>query len=305
MLGILAMPVFSRAQSGGVSVSPVKFEISANPGETQTSFFKVTNNGDSERVIRIAVEDFAPVGESGQVRLVEDAPSTYALSQWVTFDPIEFPLGAKETKQIEFRINVPFDAEPGGHYASILATVGGGAVEGGAAIAQKVGSLLLLHVAGDVEEEMFVKSMQSVIENPEKKDEYLPQNFFEYGPVTVLSRFENMGTVHLKPRGFVTLTNMMGREVDKVEIEQLNVLPNSVRRIPAELGEKWMFGKYTATMTAIYGSTNEPLSYSTSFWVFPWKVGGAVGFGVLIFLLFMFKARKRIRLAFKVLFKGN
>lgn len=303
-VALLLLPAKANAQSTGISISPVKFEISSNPGEEHTSIVKIFNRGDSAQTIRLVIEDFAPVGETGNVRLLDDAPSTYALSQWVTVNPIEFIVEPNQTQSVEFKINVPMDAEPGGHYASVVATAGGSGGSG-ASIAQKVGSLLLLHVAGDVEEEMFVKSMQSVVEDPNNQNEYLPAGYFEYGPVTVMTRFENMGTVHLKPRGFVALTNMMGQEVDRVEIEQLNVLPNSIRRIPVELGEKWMFGKYTATMTAIYGSTNEPLSYSTTFWVFPWKVGGLVGLGVLLVLLFLFKARKRIKVAFRVLFRGH
>lgn len=147
--------------------------------------------------------------------------------------------------------------------------------------------------------------MNSVIQDPNTDNEFINRNFFEYGPVTVLARFENQGTVHLQPRGHVALFNMLGREVDRENIQQVNVLPNSIRRIKLELGQKAMFGKYTATLTGIYGSTNEALSYSVSFWVIPWKITSGVGFATLVVLFFLIKARRRLRVALRILLRGN
>ena len=121
----------------------------------------------------------------------------------------------------------------------------------------------------------------------------------------MLARFENQGTVHLQPGGHVVLFNMLGREVDRESIQQENVLPNSIRRTTLELGQKAMFGKYTATLTGIYGSTNDPLSYSASFWVIPWKMVSGVGFALLVLLFFLIKARKRLKVALRILLRGN
>ncbi len=279
--------------AGAVSLSPLTFELIANPGETVSNIIRVTNTEDYSIGVNIDVEDFVAVGEEGQVAL-ENPPEnlTYSLAKWVTVSPKTFTIGANETVPVEFRISVPLDGEPGGHYSSVLATVSANAPEGGGVgVTQKVGSLLLLNVAGDVEERLHIA-------------EFSAPEFSEYGPVTILSRFENTGTVHVKPRGFILVKNMFGREVKKLDLPQKNVLPSSIRRVEVPWGNRLMFGRYEATLTAIYGSSNAPISAVTTFWVIPWKIVGGIVLGLLILLILLFKSRKRIRLALRILFKG-
>ena len=174
----------------------------------------------------------------------------------------------------------------------MLASFTDGNGASGVGVASKVGSLLLWQVAGATKESLSVASMEA----PE---------FSEYGPVTIGTRFKNSGTVHLKPKGFVLVQNLFGRETAKLQLDQKNVLPNSIRRIESKLDKKLLFGKYTATLTAIYGATNEPLSHSVSFWVIPWKISLAVLVGALIVLTILYRARRRILLALRILFKGE
>lgn len=276
-----------------VSLSPLTFELTANPGETVTNVLRVTNTEGYPIGITIDVEDFIAVGEEGQVALEDPSTDfTYSLAKWVTVTPQAFVLGGNDMVTVEFTVNVPIDAEPGGHYGSVLATVSASAPEGGGVgVAQKIGSLILLNVAGDVEERLHIA-------------EFSVPNYSEFGPVTILSRFENTGTVHVKPRGFILIKDIFGKEVDKLELTQKNVLPRSIRRIEVEWGNRLMFGRYEATLTAIYGTTNQPLSSVTSFWIIPWKIAGAVLLGVIILLAILIKGRKRIKLALRILFKG-
>ncbi len=198
-----------------------------------------------------------------------------------------------ETHTLTFTINVPANAEPGGHYGTILASITN-AQNGasGVGVASKVGALLLMQVAGNAKEAMSIAS-------------FTAPHFSEYGPVTITSRLQNTGSVHLKPFGFILVQNMWGHEVAKIPLDQKNVLPGSIRRIDTPFGGKWLFGKYTATLTAIYGSQNEPLSYVTSFWVIPWKALLAVVVGILVVLTLLFLMRKRIGLALAILVKGE
>jgi len=277
-----------------VSLSPLTFELSANPGETISNVLKITNTDPTPVLISINVEDFTAVGEEGQVTLQDDeGVHTYSLAKWVTVTPSVLSLGPNEAGTVQFTINVPFEAEPGGHYGSVLATIGSASPSaGGVSVTQKVGSLVLMNVAGDVTEQLFIEELSA-------------KPFSEYGPVTILSRFQNTGTVHLKPRGFILVKNMLGQEVEKLDLPQKNVLPHSIRRIEVPAGDKLMFGRYEATLTAIYGSANQPLSSVTTFWVIPWKITATVLIGLILLLSFIIKGRKRIRLALSVLFRGT
>lgn len=285
------MVFFVLPSAQAVSISPLTFELVANPGESVTNVVRVFNNtGDSVRVY-IKAEDFSATGEEGRVALEEPSENrTYSLASWVNVNPSIFNLGPNETKSVEFTIDVPMDAEPGGHYASVLASVSGeGNLNSGAAVVQQVGSLLLLNVAGEVDEQIQVV-------------EFSAPRLSESPPVPLFVRFKNTGTVHLKPSGFVIIKNIFGKEVGQIDLPQNNVLPNSIRKVSLDWDGGFLFGRYEATLAAIYGSTNTPLSAGTSFWVIPWKLLLLILVPLLVGLYFLYRGRKRVGLALRVLF---
>ncbi len=275
-----------------ISISPLTFELTANPGETVKNKIKIYNPSNQPVFINMEVEDFTAVGETGSVVVQESDDETYSLARWVNLSPTEFTLSPNERKIVDFTINIPADGEPGGHYGSILASVSPPEVSGGSGIAQKVGALVLLSVAGEVNEKLIVK-------------EFDAGKFYEKTPVDFLLRFENLGSVHARPRGFISITNMLGKKEIDIAFAQKNVLPNSIRKIDVRWDPPLAIGKYTATLVANYGVTNSPLSAVTSFWVFPWKMALVILVILIVVIIILVRSRKRLRLAFKVLLKGD
>ena len=293
-----AFPAAAQTDSGkAIAISPLTFEVTANPGDVITNALRVFNPGDEQVAVAVHVEDFSPSGETGQA-VVSAAESTgYSIASWTTIENLEFVLGPKEQAIVNHTIRVPVNAEPGGHYGAITAEVRAGAVTGGSgtAVAQKVASLLLVAVAGDVQESLTISDFVG------------PGNLvLDASAVTFASRFDNQGSVHLKPRGFVTITDTFGREIATVALDQKNVLPGSKRLIETTWSpEGFVIGRVNAQLTAIYGSTNEPLAASTSFWVVPIRVVGPIGGGLLVVLVLGFVFRKRFALAFSILVRGQ
>lgn len=282
---------------GGITISPLTFELTANPGDTIANKIKVFNPSDSPISIKMEVEDFKPVGEEGKVVTTteEDEDSTYSLRKWIKIIPNEFTLEVGGQKSVDFIIEVPQDAEPGGKYGSILAGISGSLGEGitGASVSQKTGSLVLLMVAGDLKEKLIIK-------------DFTVPSFQEYGPVPFEIRFENKGSVHAKPKGYIVITDWFGKNVAELEFPQKNVMPEATRKIETEWNTKWLLGKYTASVIGVYGASNENLtSQVITFWVLPWKLMLGVFVVLLIILFLFFKSRKRLRLAAKILFKGE
>lgn len=290
---ILANDVFAQAK--GIGISPLTFELTANPGDVLTNVLKVYNPTDSIMAIKMEVEDFTVRGELGQVVIEPAETETYSLARWITTEPLEFTLGPREQKFVDFTINVPENAEPGGKYGSVLASTAGiiGEEITGAVVAQKVGALVLLTVSGEVKEELIVK-------------EFSCPSFLEYGPVKFTIRFENTGTVHFRPRGFVVITDWRGKKVVDVAFPQNNVIPGAIRKIETSWDKKWLVGRYTAMLVGGYGTANIPFNPPVlTFWVFPWKIALAVFLGILVVLIFFYKTRKRWKMALKILLKGE
>ncbi len=293
---ILVVQINAQEEAIGINISPLNFELTANPGDVILNKLKIYNpSGSTTIAIEMEVEDFTVVGETGTVKIQPAETETYSLAQWITVEPKVFILEPNEQKFVDFIINVPENAEPGGHYGSVLAGTKGviGGEITGAAVVHKVGSLVLLTVAGEVNESMIVK-------------EFSTPGFAEYGPIEFNIRFENLGTVHVRPKGFVAITDWRDKKVIDIPFPQNNVIPGSVRKVEASWNKEWLFGKYTAILVGSYGMTNTPFEPPIlTFWVFPWKIMLGVLLILLLITFYFYKTRRRWRLALKILIKGE
>lgn len=279
----------------GISISPLTFELTANPGDTLINKLRVYNPTESTISLKMEVEDFRPIGEIGQIIVAPEEEIIYSLKRWVKTEPTEFTLEPGEQKFVDFKILVPENAEPGGKYGSVLVTTTGviGEMPAGLAIGQKVGTLLLLTISGEIKEDLIVK-------------EFIAPAFLATGPVPFTIRFENTGTVHVRPRGFITITNWWGKKVADVEFPQLNVMPGSIRKIETKWENKWLLGKYTAMLVGSYGTANLPFNPPVlTFWVFPWKVALGILLVLAAIIIFFIKTGKRWKMAFRVLLRGE
>jgi hypothetical protein len=280
----------SAQESTGISISPPTFELSANPGDTVQNTIRVTNLSSSPLTVGTTARNFTAVGEEGAVGLTEEEIA-FSLASWITVDPPEATIDPNGDFIFTFTITVPPNAEPGGHFGSVVFMMGGAAPDQtGAAIRQEVASLVLLRVAGQVNEDAHILSFTT------------PETFYEYGPVSFDIRIKNEGNVHVKPTGTITITDILGRQVDQVQIEPKNALPDSIRRLEATWDNKILIGRYTATAVLNYGRDGETMTATTTFSGFPYKVGGLIILAALILLAILFKIRRRLFLAAKVLF---
>jgi len=237
----------TNAQTEGITISPLTFELVANPGYKLTNTVKLYNPSDNIISIKMSAEDFRATGESGQVIVEPQEDLTYSLKRWVKIEPTEFTLKSKEEKFVSFTISVPNNAEPGGKYGSILASTTGMIQKEaiGAAIAQKVGALLLLTVSGETKESLILKEF-SLSESPES--------------VSFKVRLENNGTVHLRPKGLIVIENCQGKKIEDLEVPATNILPGAIRETDLSWNIKSEDNCYNAYLAGTYGSGNESFS---------------------------------------------
>lgn len=288
---IFAQQVFG--QTASIGISPLTFEFTGNQGEVFENYLKVYNpSSDNGIGVKMTVEDIAPSGEQGFVVVEPAETESYSLARWIKTEPEDFDLKPGEEKLVKFTITIPENAEPGGHYGTVVAgiKVSSGPGITGAAIVQRVGALVLLTVPGEMKEILEVK-------------EFSAPGYSEYGPIPFTVKFENTGTVHIKPSALVSITDWRGKKIAVLDFPSRNVLPTAVRKFDASFTKKWLFGgKYTATLTGSYGSSNRLLTPTViTFWVFPWKLGLLGLFFIFLFIL----TRKRWLAAFRILIKGE
>jgi uncharacterized transporter YbjL len=107
------------------------------------------------------------------------------------------------------------------------------------------------------------------------------------------------------PQGTVTIRNMFGKKVAELPLTSANVLPESVRRFETKWTAKNPFGQYKATVDLKYGTQEQTLTKTTSFWIIP--VNTVLAALAVVFVVFFlgWLPRKRWKKAFKALAAGD
>lgn len=269
-LGIcLGTKIYAASNTAnGLSISPLLKDISAKPGESTAGIIKVANTAKSNLNVEVTVKDFRALGEEGAQTFVDPDENTsgYSMAKWVEIIK-SFSLGPNEIKEISYRVDVLSNAEPGGHYGVVFFTPSleeSTAITGsGALVVPQIGSLLLVTVPGEI------KYNAKLAEFKTEKNLYFDTN----NQVNIITRFQNLSTVHVKPTGTIMVKNIFGNTVGvlTVNASEGNVLPDSIRKFTNEWTKKYGFGPYRASVNLTYGPGNA-VSGDLSFWIIPWKI---------------------------------
>lgn len=280
---LFIFPNFSNA----LTISPPRLELKGNPGEIIKENLTLTNDKDVSQQFFLSFENFEAQGESGDPSFV---PAEEGLGTWMNADPM-VTLAPGESKIVPFTINIPKNAEAGGHFASIFwgtspSMKGGGQVS----VSAKVGTLILLSVSGDIKEEAGLLSFNTL------------NNIFWYKtlPVSFEYRFKNDGNDRIKPVGKAVIRNTLFIPTEKINpnVTSGNILPGSTRKYNFEwieykrpdgyisregaLGKYWenvkyewknfAVGLYSTKLKLEYGTQGQKVSKVVFFFVFPWEL---------------------------------
>lgn len=259
-----------HAQSANtLKVTPVRTDIEIMPGESKTVPVTISNLTGGDLTVTAIANDFvAGPKEDGVPALILDANEfapTHSLKRFMTPVP-DLLIPAGEGVTVNVIITVPATAQAGGYFGAIrfapTTPDGGGQVNMSASVA----SLILLTVPGDMVEKMELTNFDI------KQGDKVGTDFRTANDLTMGLRFENKGNVQLGPFGKISV-----KQGDKIVYEaDFNtesprdvVLPDSARKWDVPLKEIGEFGNYTVSATFTYGTTNQTIEVSKSFWVIP------------------------------------
>ncbi|MHB8793748.1 MAG: COG1470 family protein [Thermoleophilia bacterium] len=266
------------AVTGQFVISPTKVELEIKPGESAEREIAVANRTGSTITIEFSMEDFEGSTDPSQATVFfGDEDSSWGARKWLEPELASIVLKQGETVTFRTKINVPKNAEPGGHYAALFAfSTYETEDESGTAIniTSRVGTLFLIKVAGTAVE-------TGNLSKPEIS------TFSEYGPIDIGLIFNNEGNIHLKPSGRVIITNILGQSVAEIAVPEWVVLPESSRRNMIKWDSHYLFGRYTARAEIGYTSDGAAIIQSTNFWVIPWKFVLAIALGIGLFIAFI------------------
>ncbi|HWB38915.1 MAG TPA: hypothetical protein VG604_01620 [Candidatus Saccharimonadales bacterium] len=293
MLAAANLPFANAANSGGnaLRVSPVRTDVTINPGEHHTVTVYITNVGNVAAHLQAIINDFtASNDESGNPAIILDPTkfaSSHSLKRLITPVP-NFTLNGGQTKGIDVVINVPKNAVAGGYFGAVrfapASTTKG--QNQNVSLSGSVGSLILLKVPGDIKENVTIVSFDA------RKNDSPNTIFFSNKGITANVRFRNAGNIQEEPFGKILLKNRSGKVLASYEINNETppgeVLPDSIRKFTAHLKKVGSFGEFKIEGNFGYGSSGQLLSGSTTFYVIPvWLILAVLGvIALVLFLVF-------------------
>jgi Bacterial protein of unknown function (DUF916) len=299
-LAVLSVATISRvdaAGGNGLRVSPVRTDLTINPGETKTVEVTATNVTAGPATLQTIVNDFmANPNESGDPAIILD-PKQYAanhsLKRFVQSVPA-FTLAAGQQKTIPVRISVPKNAPGGGYYGAIRfapTSVDKTSPDQNVTLAGSVGSLVIVKVPGDIKEQLSIASFD--VRTGDSASSFFTSN----KGLKATVRFQNGGNIQVQPFGKILLKDRSGKILDQYEVNNVdpagNVLPDSIRKFPVDLKKVGGFGQYKVEGNFGYGSTGQLLSASTTFYVIPaWLI--ILFIAIVLLLVFIVLVLPRI-----------
>lgn len=275
-----------------VTMSPVRMELSADPGNTTNGVIKIYNDEKIDRTLYLSAQKFENKDESGQPQFVPNA--TDGLAKWISIqDSIQVP--ALDAREVPFTINIPANVDPGGYFAAIFASVVPPKNETNISLQNDVGTLILFRVNGQFPEG------ETILEFGTKDKNHI----YNHLPVEFYFRFQNSGKDRVLPLGDITIRNTFGQVTKVVSSNRGagNVLPESIRRYESAWvtgckgkvenydgevkqpqfnnfidavkyqWENFALGRYSAELgITVNNDAARHYVKSTSFWIIPWQL---------------------------------
>lgn len=269
---ILISSALVWAKPVGISITPAKMYLTIEKGETEDSSVTAINPNDFPIDVVTEVEDFVPTTVPGDITFIPKYEGVTSLVDWIKIEKAIFPLGPQERKDLPFKIEVPEDADAGGHYAAIFFKPVPKEIEGAALqVSGRVGALVMVAVPGEV------------IQTGEIA-EFKGPKVVSRGPIEFTFLFRNTGTTHYQAEGIIEITNLLGRKTS-LEVPKQVVLPQGSKNIKAVWDVKYLFGRYNAQLNLADGEGNIHTA-SLTFWAFPWRevLGLVVIVAILVFV---------------------
>ncbi len=286
-------------QAFALTVTPVRIEISGNPGQTVQHDITLINETKALQVYYTSYANFEAQGESGNPAFVEPKDD---IGTWMSTDS-SIALKPGQSKTVTVKIEIPKDAEPGGHFGAVFfGTLPNNTGSSSVGIGAKIGALVLLSVNGDIKEAGGLLDFSTIDHS----------TFYKTLPISFIYRFKNDGNDYVKPTGTITMHDLVYFPADRLDanLSSGNILPRSTRRFEIDwvknkrpegyvkpsgaiasffdqVGYEWnnfAIGPYFVKLDLLYGTSATRVSKTIFIFVFPWEL--IICLIIIIFIVF-------------------
>ena len=248
---LLAVP----SQVSALGLTPSIMEIELTAGEKTIAVVELENDTLEEIKLETEIINFTAEGETGQPEFDFEAIQT-GVATWIDVDAGPISVKAGVTEKVSITFDTPANAVAGGHYVAVFFNETLPDQEDGQLLIEsKLGTLFMATVDGNYSEAGSIATFTA------------DKTKYSDGSANFKVRFQNTGDIHLKPAGSVVITDMFGKEVKTIIVnnEKGAVLGDSVREFEVDSWTVSGFGKFTATLTLADGTVTD--TATVDFWV--------------------------------------
>lgn len=268
-----------------ISAHPLIIQQKVDPATTWSGSATVTNPNKFPIQVRPEKENLSG-GVEGQIQLTGETDQPFGLASWIVFDSSStFSVEPYGKHTVNFKVNIPANATPGGHYGAVLfrginatsTTTGAGL-----GISGRVGTVMLFEVSGDVKKTGSITSVNF-------------PTFISHGPINISFKIQNGGNTFFSPEGAVTFENLWNKYIGTWEPRV--VFPGFDRTFKTSWDTKYLFGPVKVTIDAKMKDGGVSLgSKSFIIWAFPWQEACILIGSLLLICLFIkwFKMKYKI-----------
>lgn len=314
----LKSPTVAKAQSVDLGVYPPIFEIQTTPPSDVKVPFFIENFQDQTVDLKLFLKPFTAdsSSENGQVSFIDDTssyPDPYLLQRVSVLDndtPIDhLILAPKEKKDLVLEIEIPGNEPKGEYYFSLVfsSEIKGAQSSNTSQASGAIASNILLSIGPLGKTEGFIQDFSSPF-------------FVNKGPVPFNVRIKNTSDHYITAKGNITIKNMFGQTIGKVDLLPSNILSNTIRRIPDSLQsgvndkgfnkikevveknqfpvavwpEKFLLGAYTANLTVSLSDQGPVFKRQITFFAFPFEyiIGLITVIAIVVFIVL--RVRKKV-----------
>lgn len=295
-----------------LTITEYMVELNADPGEVFERKMKLYDDARQGATVYISTANFMEdPDKEGTALVITDPKELKPDREWIKLEKDQLDIPATgEMVSFIYKIEIPKDAEPGTHLISIVfGTEPPEAKPEGTTVSLSthVADLIFLRVAGATIDslEAEFKTGQYLNNDPaisiaERQKSFQEKYFFIKPPVDFLVRVINKGNTHQRPSGNIKIQNdLFGKAYEKipVNLENYLVLPDTSRSFEVDsFGQGFMFGKYRAKLTLIYGDPLKGYNKEMVFWIVPLKeilIALAILLPIIIIIIVIVKIIKK------------
>lgn len=289
-------------EKAGVGIKPAIIEDKLNPKDVKSYSMQLTNLSGIDQTYYLSKKDIIDV-QAGGVPVFAKTNSElsgYELSDWIKLDRDSILIPANGEATVNFTLEVPEGASPGGHFGAVVVSVEPPEIhESGASIGYEVANIVSIRIAGEVLEKGQIRQFST-------------ENFINSKiGINFLVRIENQGNTLIKPNGPLEITNMFGKRVAMLQFnEKLSgVFPMATENFEISWEDAGPgFGRYEAILSAVYGDDGgrNTMSSTVTFWILPMNIiGPAIGVLLVLFVIIYFGVRLYIKRTVTIMTAGS